>query len=480
MFLQCNTIIVTPEDKVTEMPKGNAKDLKKYFSDLIDDILHLEKGVDKKATITEIKSKQSMSGANAWMLMCSIMIASIGLNLDSQAVIIGAMLISPLMSPILGIGLGVAINDKNALYHALMHFSAAIIIALVSSTLYFLVTPLDDLTTEIAARTAPTFLDILIAVFGGIAGILSIARKDIATTLPGVAIATALMPPLCVAGFGLANGEWEIAIKAFYLFFLNTFFVAFATYVILRKMRFPNKVYTSPKERKKNMMIITIFSIMMIIPSLLIFKTVYKKYQTKEKLKTFVQSAFDSEDSNYIDGYKLYPPENPNKLILKVYGTRINKTRIPELLEKLNQCDLSEINSVEIISTTEIDLNKVNQMRADLSGLQEKLTTQLDQLTQENQQLIISDVEASLKEDFFTLDSTKFVKISQDLKIFYPDIEELSIAVTDFTDFNKVKSEKVPAIILKYDEATLEQREAIRSYIAKQYNLDTLKMIKDM
>ena len=298
--------MISAEDKATEMPKGNPKALKQYFSDLLKDVLHLEHGVDKNATILEIKSKQSMSGANAWMLMCSIMIASIGLNLDSQAVIIGAMLISPLMSPILGIGLGVAINDKNALYHALMHFSAAIVIALVTSTLYFMITPLDELTPQIEARTAPTFLDILIAIFGGIAGILSIARKDIATTLPGVAIATALMPPLCVAGFGLANGEWGIASKAFYLFFLNTFFVAFATYVILRRMRFPYKVYTTPKERRKNIIIIILFSIMMIIPSLLIFKTVFKKYQREKKLKTFITNEFTGEDINYIDGYKLF------------------------------------------------------------------------------------------------------------------------------------------------------------------------------
>jgi uncharacterized hydrophobic protein (TIGR00271 family) len=476
MFLQCNTIIVTADDKATEIPKGNAKELKKYFSDLINDILHLEKGVDKLATITEIKSKQSMSGANAWMLMCSIMIASIGLNLDSQAVIIGAMLISPLMSPILGIGLGVAINDKNALYHALMHFLAAIIIALLTSTLYFLVTPLDDLTNEISARTAPTFLDILIAVFGGIAGILSIARKDIATTLPGVAIATALMPPLCVAGFGIANAEWEIAMKAFYLFFLNTFFVAFATYVILRRMRFPFKVYTSPKERKKNIIIISLFSIMMIIPSLLIFKTVYKKYQTKEKLKQFVEVAFTVEDRNYIDGFKLYPPENPEKLILKVYGTRINKSRIPELLDQLKLGGLSEISTIEIISTTEIDLNKVNQMRADLSGLENKLSTQLDQLAQENKAFISTEKEQLLKEDFYSLDSTKFSNICQDLKLFYPGIDELSIAVSDYTDYKKVTT-KVPLVILRYDNITKTEEKAIRAYIAKEYSLDSIGVV---
>jgi len=469
--------VKTAEDKATEMPKANTKDIKQYFSALLKDIIHLERGVDKKATILEIKSKQSMSGANAWMLMCSIMIASIGLNLDSQAVIIGAMLISPLMSPILGIGLGVAINDKNALYHALMHFSAAIIIAIVTSTLYFMITPLDDLTPQIEARTTPTFLDILIAIFGGIAGILSIARKDIATTLPGVAIATALMPPLCVAGFGLANGEWGIASKAFYLFFLNTFFVAFATYVILRRMRFPYKVYTSPKERRKNIIIISIFSIMMIIPSLLIFKTVFLKFQRQKKLKTFIAQEFPAEDANYIDDYKLYPPENPTRLILKVYGTRINNSRIPHMLTQLKASELTEIKDVEIISTSEIDLNKVNQMRADLSGLEDKLSTKINLLTKQSEERAVADKQDLLKENFYSLDSTKFTKVSSDLKMFYPDIKELSIAVSDYTDYQSVKT-KVPVVIVKYEKMTSDQENAIRSYVAKAYQLDSVLIVK--
>jgi uncharacterized hydrophobic protein (TIGR00271 family) len=469
--------VKTAEDKATEMPKGNPKALKQYFSDLLKDVIHLERGVDKKETILEIKSKQSMSGANAWMLMCSIMIASIGLNLDSQAVIIGAMLISPLMSPILGIGLGVAINDKNALYHALMHFSAAIIIAIVTSTLYFMITPLDELTPQIEARTTPTFLDILIAVFGGIAGILSIARKDIATTLPGVAIATALMPPLCVAGFGLANGEWGIATKAFYLFFLNTFFVAFATYVILRRMRFPYKVYTTPKERKKNVIIILLFSIMMIIPSLLIFKTVFKKFQREKKLKTFITQEFSGDDSNYIDGYKLFPPEEPNKLILKVYGTRINKSRIPVLVEQLSIYGLNEIKDVEIISTSEIDLSKVNQVRTELSGLEEKLSTKINLLTKESEERAIEKKESLLKEDFHSLDSTKFSRISNDLRMFYPDISDISIAVRNYTDYKSVKT-KIPVVIINYDKMTVAQEKAIQSYVAKEYDLDSILVVR--
>ena len=379
------------ETPTNKEQKVTAVDIRNYFGNLFKDIFDLDKGVDKWGTIKEIKSKQSMSGANAWMLICSIMIASIGLNLNSQAVIIGAMLISPLMSPILGIGLGVGINDKDALYHALMHFGAAILIALFTSTLYFWLSPLDEFTPQIKARTEPTFLDILIAVFGGIAGIVSIARKDISTTLPGVAIATALMPPLCVTGYGIANGEWSVTLTSFYLFFLNSFFVAFATYVIIRQMNFPFKEYASKREQRKNMIYVSIFSVIMIIPSLWIFWSVYKNYNRDQKLKQFISLNFDPQESEHLDGYKLLPVENPHKLLLKVYGDLINEDKIEGYLASLDEIGLDYIDEVQIMKTNEIDLEKIDQMNSQLTGLDQKLNTQLEQLKyeQESRQKLI-------------------------------------------------------------------------------------------
>ncbi|MCB0625235.1 MAG: DUF389 domain-containing protein, partial [Saprospiraceae bacterium] len=178
-----------------------------------------QEGLDREGTIVDIKNNKRMRGANAWLLMCSIMVASLGLDLNSPAVIIGAMLISPLMSPILGIGLAVGINDREMLTISLQHFGIAIGIALATSFIYFQLTPLGDVTSEIEARTAPTFLDVLVAFFGGIAGIISGSRRDKSNAIPGVAIATALMPQLCDTGFGLDNGEWEIMLNYFYLFF---------------------------------------------------------------------------------------------------------------------------------------------------------------------------------------------------------------------------------------------------------------------
>jgi len=444
---------------------------KKYFWDLVKDIFDLDKGVNKIATIKEIKSKQSMSGANAWMLFCSIMIASIGLNLDSQAVIIGAMLISPLMSPILGIGMGVAINDKDALYHALMHFGAAIIIALIASTVYFWLTPLNEFTPQIEARTEPTFYDVVIAIFGGIAGIISIARKDISTTLPGVAIATALMPPLCVAGYGLANGSIEIAYKAFYLFFLNSFFVAFSTYVILRMMNFPHKVYQSKKEKRKNIAFVTIFSILMLVPSFLIFKSVFQEYNQEEMLEQFFESAFEGDTINYLDGHEVYPELDPYGLRLKVYKNVINDSLKPTYLEKLHGVGLDYLTEIQIVSTSEVNAKSLSQVNDRVDKLNARVNEMPDE--REVRETIIEEL--SNKNDFFVQDSTKFNQVCEDLKIFFPEIKEFSLAVSQSTNFSTQQKE-VPTVIVEWLRPRKGEVDKLSEYIKRSYNLDTLKV----
>jgi len=450
-------------------------ELRSYFYNLIKDFIDLHKGVDKWGTIQEIKAKQSMGGANAWMLMCSILIASIGLNLNSQAVIIGAMLISPLMSPILGIGLGVAINDKDALYHALLHFGAAILIALLFSTLYFWLIPLDEFTEQIEARTNPTFLDILIAVFGGVAGIISYARKDISTTIPGVAIATALMPPLCVTGYGIANGNWSVASTSFYLFFLNSFFVAFATYLIIRYLKFPFKEYSSKKERRKNIARVGIFSFIMMIPSFIIFVQVFQDYKREEKIRKFIETKI-GDNEIFLDNYTLKNMSDGSMtLFLKVYGDVINDANIPVYEMVLDSMGLRNIN-VDIIPTSEIPLQKINQLETELSEVGIKLNEQITQLKDERdarQQLIDSK---SLNPEYLVNDSLNFVEASEELKIFFPQIDEFGLAYMQFSDFLE-SNDRVPTAIIKWSSPLEDSEDKLKLYLKKHFKLDTIKIV---
>lgn len=291
----------TPADKQI---KDGAKTFWSGLKHFLKDLTNLQEGMDREGTIVNIKNNKRMRGANAWLLMCSIMIASLGLDLNSPAVLIGAMLISPLMSPILGIGMGIGINDRLTLKISLQHFGIAIAIALVTSTLYFLITPLGEYTSEISARTKPTLLDVMVAFFGGIAGIISGSRRDKSNAIPGVAIATALMPPLCVTGFGFANfikhgGNWEglnlyaVISNSFYLFFLNATFVALATYLIVRLLQFPYKPFKDEKDRKRTIFSMATISIIMVIPSMFILLNVLNEVQEERRLNAFVKDNFE-------------------------------------------------------------------------------------------------------------------------------------------------------------------------------------------
>jgi len=287
-------------------------------------------------------------------LMCSIMIASLGLNLNSPAVIIGAMLISPLMSPILGVGLSIGINDFSSLRVSGKHFGISIAIALVTSTAYFLITPLGELTSEMVGRTAPTIFDALVALFGGIAGIISGSQKDKSNAIPGVAIATALMPPLCVTGFGIAdylkNGivnssygsltdlnNLEIILNSFYLFFLNATLVAIATFAIVRLVRFPMRKFSTREEKLKTNSIIAFVSISILIPSFFILSKVLRKTNTENMVRTQLASTF-GEEYRYVDSYNLVQTDTSNICEIKVYQPGLNNSlsHYQEILNKAN------------------------------------------------------------------------------------------------------------------------------------------------
>jgi uncharacterized hydrophobic protein (TIGR00271 family) len=225
-----------------------------------------------KDVIETIYNGVDFQGTNLWVLVFAIFIASLGLNINSPAVVIGAMLISPLMGPIMGLGLGMAINDLKLLKKAGNNYLFAAAVGLVTSTLYFAISPINDAQTEILARTSPTIYDVLIAFVGGLAGILATSSKLKGNVIPGVAIATALMPPLCTAGYGLATLQWEYFFGALYLFLINTVFIALATLITARLLKFPFKVHPDEKEKARVNRNVWAIVIITLIPSIYLIK----------------------------------------------------------------------------------------------------------------------------------------------------------------------------------------------------------------
>ena len=248
---------------------------------------------DEQETIESLKKGVEFRGTNLWVLIFAIFLASLGLNTNSTAVIIGAMLISPLMGPIMGFGLGLGITDFELVKRSLRNYLTATLFSVVTATIYFLISPISEAQSELLARTSPTIYDVLIAFFGGLAGIVAGSTKSKGNVIPGVAIATALMPPLCTAGFGLATGNLSYFLGAFYLYFINTVFISLSTYIVVRVLKYPHKEFLDKKRAmvvRRYMMIIVTCTI---IPSLYLTYRVLRTTVFEEQVKSFVNKELD-------------------------------------------------------------------------------------------------------------------------------------------------------------------------------------------
>lgn len=257
---------------------------------LFDKFRLLHEKEDASVVIGNIDKGVVFKGTNLWVLIFAIFIASLGLNINSTAVIIGAMLISPLMGPIMGIGLAVGVNDLPLLKKSLYNYLVATITALITSTVFFLISPLNEAHSEILARTAPNIYDVLIAFFGGMAGIVATASKNKGNVIPGVAIATALMPPLCTAGYGIATLKLDYAIGAFYLFIINTVFIALSTFITARFLGLP---FTHLPDRKADLRaqrIIWFIVIITLLPSIYFGYDIVQQDKFTKKANLFIDS----------------------------------------------------------------------------------------------------------------------------------------------------------------------------------------------
>lgn len=248
---------------------------------------------DETATVEQISDGVTFRGANLWVLIFAIFIACLGLNLNSTAVIIGAMLISPLMGPIIGMGLAVGRADLELLKRSLTNYGVSTVISVLTAALYFQLTPLTEAQSELLARTSPTLYDVLIALFGGAAGILALSTGGKGNVIPGVAIATALMPPLCTAGYGLAMGEWSFFFGACYLFFINTVFIALATYLGVRLLKFKPKQFVDKARLAVVNRYIAVIVVVTMLPAVYMTTQIIRQSVFENHVKQFVKQELN-------------------------------------------------------------------------------------------------------------------------------------------------------------------------------------------
>ena len=382
-------------------------------------------GHDKAAeeeTIAGIAEGVGFQGAKLWILVLAIFTASLGLNTNSTAVIIGAMLISPLMGPIIGMGLGVGIYDFPLFKRAFRNYLVATLFSVATATLYFLVTPITEAQSELLARTSPTIYDVAIAICGGLAGIIALSSKSQRTgnVIPGVAIATALMPPLCTVGFGIATANWYYAAGALYLYLINTIFIALSTYLgVSFIMRFHKQTLIDKRRAKQVSRYITTIAVLTIVPSIFITFGIVQKTIYQQRVQQFIHEAMNFENTQVLNHTVDY---GDHVIRVVMYGDEVDSTRIEEARKmlpayRLKGSTLQVVQSKSGIKTDDVQSlimshSREKEKNAELLSIAENNTRKAEKSLAEYQ-----EPEALARE------------ILPELRILFPQVRSLSMAL---------------------------------------------------
>ena len=435
---------------------------------------HLKDDTDYEATVRYISGSVEFRGVNLWVLAFATIVASVGLNVNSTAVIIGAMLISPIMGPITGIGLAVGILDEDLLKRSLRNLFIMVIISLLTSTLYFLISPLSGAQSELMARTRPTIFDVFIAFFGGLAGIVATSRKSQPfTVISGVAIATALMPPLCTAGYGLATWQLRYFGGAFYLFFINSFFIAFATFIMVRFLGFPLERYMDNSRFKAVRRMIYAFAILVMIPSVVIAINLVRESAFNSQAIKFVNEIQQTpyfENTQLIDHKREYT--NKSQVVtLRVIGKPLSKEDIAQI-QSLMQTAYGLDKARLVVKQTEgmMDITHQNQVIEDILDKKDAVI--------ERQDSTIVALRAELHK--LTGSSENTEQIVKEIHSQYTDIEQAAILSMDCYDTKTLEHKAIPAVYLKWNDGKRhpEAEKRLAEWLKVRLNVEEIQMIR--
>ena len=390
---------------------------------------------DEIQTIDYIRKNVEFKGTNLWILIFAIFVASVGLNVNSTAVIIGAMLISPLMGPIIGVGMGVGINDFELIKKSLKNLAVAIVISVITSATYFLISPLSDAQSELLARTTPTIYDVFIALFGGFAGIVAGSSREKSNAIPGVAIATALMPPLCTAGYGIATGNLYYFLGAFYLFFINSVFISLSTFLIVRFLKYPKKQFMDQQREKRVKSYIIAFVILTVIPSVYLGLQVVQQSIFERNASIFLDQELTFEKSRIIS--KSYDfKSNPKIIEVSFFGEKVEDVLISNAKSKMEDYKLKDV-ELKVFQGYEsgdpLDIATVERMNMNLrSGI-------IEDLYKKNEALLATKDEQIqiLQREIITMKQMQLplTDISNELKAQHSNVKEFAINSTIITNF---------------------------------------------
>ncbi|MDD3771326.1 MAG: DUF389 domain-containing protein [Weeksellaceae bacterium] len=423
------------------------------------DFINLHNGEeDKEKVLENITSNISFRGSNLWILACAIIIASVGLNVNSTAVIIGAMLISPLMGPIVGAGFALGTYNFQLLRKSFKNLLIATGVSLVVSAIYFYLSPFKDVQSELLARTAPNIYDVLIAFFGGLVGVIAITRVEKGNPIPGVAIATALMPPLCTAGYGLATFNFSYFFGAFYLYTINCFFICIATFLIIKYLKYPASSQVNPLKEKRIRYAITALIIIMIVPS---FYLAFNLFEEKKFIKTvdyFINSEFNERGYTVIYK-KMNYNSNPKKVDIAILNKKLNDKEIAMYNKLLNEQGIKNTELTFRQDDADLKTEILNELgKQDVSITEKDIT--INNLRQELNKYKITD--QSVYEEF---------------EILFPEYKDASFGKIE--KYPRTDSTKIQVIVLYSSNSDIQKNETLKAkqWLQKRMGTDDVILV---
>lgn len=425
-------------------------------------LFDLRGDMDEPADIdANIRQGVKTRGTNLWILMFAILVASIGLNVNSTAVIIGAMLISPLMGPIMGIGYGAGVDDFQLIRQSVRSLGVFIFLSLLTSTFYFLLTPLTEAQSELLARTLPNLWDVLIALFGGMAGIIGMTRREKSTVIPGVAIATALMPPLCTAGYGIATGQPAFFLGAFYLFTINAVYIALSALLFTRLLRLPRKSFPSPASQKQGRLIITAAIMITIIPSVYLAFQLVQHVVFRTEANRYLEAISRTDKKLFILEKKINPINR--EITLRIAGKEPDKATLERLNAQLgmHRLDSAKLTVHTLQQDNSMDLSLVKtEMQQDLYRNSLLLLEAKNARIQELENIIRDKKDEQLKK---VEQLSEYEQVREELRAQYPEIKNVLITHGKYMPVSKEASTTAAAMPDDTLIVYLEARKAIHS-----------------
>ena len=439
--------------------------IKNYIKEFFD----LRKSKEnEELTVESIRHGVVFKGTNLWVLIFAIFIASLGLNVNSTAVIIGAMLISPLMGPIMGFGLAVGISDFELLKQSFKSYLLTTFISVVTSTLYFSLTPLNEVQSELLARTSPTIYDVLIALFGGLAGIIAVSTKEKGNVIPGAAIATALMPPLCTAGFGLATGNIFYFLGAFYLYFINSVFISFATYLGVRFMHFKRKDFVDKQREQMVRRYIIALVLVTMCPAFYLTYGIVKTTFYEASANSFIAKEFDFEHTQVISR-KISYDEKEIRVVL--VGNELTQPELDKVHNSLKHYNLedTQLTIVQGMNSDNLDMGmlKAQVMEDFYKDSEERLQEQQEEILRLRNELRNYTTYHQLNK-----------QIVPELKVLYPQVESVSLSQMEvFTVDSMQKDTLIMVLMGLKEEMNAVQMQQMQEWLKTRTGAKKMKLV---